>query len=638
MRAATHLHRTLALLMLWACWLAAPAAWAQAAAGTAAPGAAAAAAPGRVALVVGNNNYPSAPLLNPANDARAMAAALRAAGFTVILKIDATQPEMSSALRDFGNRIKAGGAGTAGLFYFAGHGMQIKGRNFLIPVGANIEHEDEVGYQALDAQAVLDKMESAGNGINLMILDACRNNPFARSFRSSTVGLAQMEQPVGTLVAYATAPGSVASDGPAGANANGLYTTHLLQAIKQPGVKVEEVLKQVRGAVRRESGGRQVPMEWNSLEGDFYFYPPQPVVAGNAAAAPASGSVPLAAPAAPAIDPQAAIDEALWSAVKDSSSSAELFAYLNRFPAGRYAKDARARLADLIAPAARPGSTAAPASPAAGTPSTPGTAPGATNGRLSDAEVENVLRNTEQGERDREAAIVAAQARIDEIVTWGDVGTDRRPANPKRNAHAFTEGDRYRYRVLDQMSDRYTQDYLWRIDRIDADGSLWVNDGAQRFDARGQLRGGTDEFTGQWVDWQPVLPLAAVAAQPPAENALEYAVASTVQWRDAQGRITKAALKGKLIGPQAQSIMTLAGLLETRRLDAFLDGPAVRSTGEQVRVTLNLSWWFAPGAGLPVRMAVEERADDRLVRRTLHDVTALDIFGAAAAKAPWVKP
>jgi hypothetical protein len=270
--------------------------------------------------------------------------------------------------------------------------------------------------------------------------------------------------------------------------------------------------------------------------------------------------------------------------------------------------------------------------------STPGMAPGATGTRLSDAEVENVLRNTEQGERDRQAAIVAAQARIDEIVTWGDVGTDRRPANPKRNAHAFTEGDRYRYRVLDQMSDRYTQDYLWRIDRIDADGSLWVNDGAQRFDAQGQLRGGTDEVTGQWVDWQPVLPLATVAAQQPSENALEYAVASTVQWRDAQGRVTKAALKGKLVGPQAQSIMTLAGLLETRRLDAYLDGPAVRSTGEQVRVTLNLSWWFSPGAGLPVRMAVEEREDDRLVRRTLHDVTALDIFGAGAAKAPWVKP
>lgn len=191
-----------------------------------------------------------------------------------------------------------------------------------------------------------------------------------------------------------------------------------------------------------------------------------------------------------------------------------------------------------------------------------------------------------------------AQARIDEIVTWGDVGTDRRPANPKRNAHAFTEGDRYRFRVLDQMSDRYTVDYLWRIDRIDADGTLWVNDGAQRFDALGQQRGGNDEFTGQWMDWQPVLPLAAIASLEPSENPLEHSAATTVQWRNAEGRVTRAALKGKLHGPRRETIQTLAGLMHTRRIDAYLDGPALRSNGDQLRITLNLSWWFAPGIGL----------------------------------------
>jgi len=566
---------------------------------------------GRVALVVGNNAYANGRLLNPVNDARAMATALQSAGFTVILKTDTTQGELMAAVREFGNRIKEGGPGTAGLFYFAGHGMQIKGRNFLIPVGANIEHEDEVSYQALDAQAVLDKMESAGNGINLMILDACRDNPFARSFRSSNRGLAQMEQPVGTLVAYATAPGSVASDG--ADTANGLYTTHLLQQMQQPGVKVEEVLKQVRGAVRRASFGRQVPMEWNALEGDFYFFPPVP----GAAAAPPP---PMALP-----DPQAMIDDALWSAVKDSTSSAELFAYLNRFPAGRHAKDARARLADLVAPTVRPTGAGS---------SQPGR-DGSTAGSplpMSEAEVDNILRQTEQGDRDRQANIAAAQSRIDEIVTWGDVGTDRRPSKPKRNAHNFAEGDRYRYRVLDQMSDRYTTDYLWRIDRIEADGSLWVNDGAQRLDAQGQLRGGTDEFSGQWVDWQPALPLASIASLTPSENPLEHGVASTVQWRDAAGRVTKAALKGKMHGPVAESIQTLAGLMRTRRIDAYLDGPAVRSDGERLRVELRMSWWFAPGVGLPVRMSVDQRQDDRLVRRSVHDVTALDVLSQGLAK------
>ena len=570
----------------------------------------------RVALVIGNNAYANGPLLNPVNDARAMAGALQKSGFTVILKTDASQPEMLSALRDFGNRLKDGGAGTAGLFYFAGHGMQVKGHNFLVPIGANIEHEDELPYQALDAQAVMDKMESAGNGTNIVILDACRNNPFVRSFRSGRQGLAQMDAPVGTLVAFSTAPGSVASDGN---GTNGLYTSHLLNAIKQPGQKVEDVFKQVRFAVLRDSARRQVPWEASSLVGDFYFVE-APAGAPLAAAAlpPAAGSV---------LDPQSAIDEALWSAVKDSSSSAELFAYLNRLPTGRYAREARARLADLVAPATRPGE-ASPGRPAADTGGQP----------LSLAEVDSVLRQTEEGERSRVAQIALAQQRIDEIVTWGDVGTDRRPANPKRNAHAFTEGDRYRYRVLDQVRDRYTVDYLWRIDRIDADGALWVNDGAQRFDAMGQPRGGNDEFTGQWVDWQPALPLAAVASQAPSENPLEYSVATTVQWRNAEGRVTRAALKGKLHGPSKESIQTLAGLMHTRRIDAYLDGPAVRSNGEQLRITLNLSWWFAPGVGLPVRMSIDEREDDRLVRRTLHDLTALDVRSASAVSAPWVKP
>ncbi len=134
--------------------------------------------------------------------------------------------------------------------------MQIKGRNYLIPVSVEIQREDEVAYQALDAQAVLDKMESAGNGTNLLILDACRNNPFARSFRSASPGLAQMDAPVGTLVAFATAPGSVASDG---RGQHGLYTDHLLRSMREPGVKVEDVFKRVRAAVRKDSGGKQIP-------------------------------------------------------------------------------------------------------------------------------------------------------------------------------------------------------------------------------------------------------------------------------------------------------------------------------------------------------------------------------------------
>jgi Caspase domain len=220
----------------------------------------------RLALVIGNAAYPEAPLANPVNDARAMTAALRSAGFEVISRENATHMDMLQALREFGDKLKAQ-RGT-GLFYFAGHGVQVKGRNFLVPVGSRIEREDEVAGLAIDVGHVLGKMESANNPLNVLILDACRNNPFVRSFRSSQQGLAQMDAPVGSLIAFATAPGSVAHDGQ---GANGLYTHHLLTALQEPNVKVEDVFKRVRAAVLTESGGKQVPWESTSLLGDFYF-------------------------------------------------------------------------------------------------------------------------------------------------------------------------------------------------------------------------------------------------------------------------------------------------------------------------------------------------------------------------------
>lgn len=232
----------------------------------------------RIALVIGNGQYRPAPLLNPVNDARAVAKALTRSGFRVMQKENAGRAEMQMALREFGDALRKGGVG---LFYFAGHGVQVKGRNFLIPVDAVIEREDEVAYNAVDAAQVLDKMEAANNRLNIVILDACRNNPFARSFRSASAGLAQMDAPVGTFIAFATAPGSVASDGE---GKNGLYTEHLLRAMLRPGVKIEDVFKEVRAGVRRASDGRQVPWESTSLEGDFVFV-------AKPAARPAAGTV-----------------------------------------------------------------------------------------------------------------------------------------------------------------------------------------------------------------------------------------------------------------------------------------------------------------------------------------------------------
>jgi uncharacterized caspase-like protein len=222
----------------------------------------------RLALVIGNSAYKAGPLTNPVNDARAMAVKLQQLGFTVIKKEDASLEEMMSSVRDFGSQLANGGVG---LFYYAGHGVQSRGANYLIPVDSDIRSEDELATRAYNANEVLEKMDTAKNRINMVILDACRDNPFARSFRSGSRGLAGMDQaPSGTLVAYATSPGATASDG---VGANGLYTEQLLQEMSVQGAKLEEVFKRVRVSVKERSEGKQLPWEMSSVTGDFYFNP-----------------------------------------------------------------------------------------------------------------------------------------------------------------------------------------------------------------------------------------------------------------------------------------------------------------------------------------------------------------------------
>jgi len=222
----------------------------------------------RIALIIGNSSYADNPLFNPVNDARDMARALRELGFEVMAGENLNKKEMEEKIRAFGKRIAGAGVG---LFYFSGHGLQVNGYNYLLPVGARIEKEQDVEYEAVEAGRVLGEMDAARNRLNIVILDACRNNPFARSFRSVTRGLAVMSAPSGTLVAYSTSPGSVASDGE---GANGLYTQELLNGIRMPGLKLEDVFKRVRIAVKEKSKGKQIPWETSALDGDFYFVKP----------------------------------------------------------------------------------------------------------------------------------------------------------------------------------------------------------------------------------------------------------------------------------------------------------------------------------------------------------------------------
>ncbi len=219
----------------------------------------------KIALVIGNSNYEVGPLTNPENDARAMAKSLRDSGFEVMEYTNLKKRELEESLRAFGSKVSRGGVA---LFFFAGHGMQVRGANYLIPIGANIQKETDVEYEAVDAGRVMSEIESAGSRLNIVILDACRNNPFARSFRSAVRGLAVMSAPSGTVVAYATGPGEVASDGD---GKNGLYTQELLKNLNEPNLKIEDVLKRTRISVKEKTKGQQVPWENTSLDGDFYF-------------------------------------------------------------------------------------------------------------------------------------------------------------------------------------------------------------------------------------------------------------------------------------------------------------------------------------------------------------------------------
>ncbi|MDB9425823.1 GUN4 domain-containing protein [Microcystis aeruginosa CS-564/01] len=220
----------------------------------------------RIALVIGNANYTVGKLKTPLNDATDMANALKELGFEVILLKDSSKRQMDDALDQFTTRINQG---YVGLFYYAGHGMQVEGENYLIPVNAQIKAEKDIQYESMPLGKILGRMEDAGNRINIVILDACRDNPFRKFWRSSSRGLTAPLQAVsGTLIAFATAPGKVASDG---TGRNGLFTSYLLKYIKTPNMEVDLMLRKVRSDVAQNTNNYQVPWTSSSLIGEFAF-------------------------------------------------------------------------------------------------------------------------------------------------------------------------------------------------------------------------------------------------------------------------------------------------------------------------------------------------------------------------------
>lgn len=278
------------------------------------------------ALLIGNAAYSIGQLDNPTNDANDFARVLKDVGFDVKVMTNQDQQAMMQAVRDFGEKLKSNDG--IGLFFFAGHGVQVEGENYLLPVSVPIRNEDDVKKNAVPANLVLRYMEDSKNRVNVVVLDACRNNPFIKTRSLKSRGLAPMDAPSGSLIAFSTAPGTEALDGD---GRNGLYTKHLMANAKVPGLTVEQIFKRTREAVEVESekiaGKRQSPREESSLKGaDMYFVPP-PADQGG-------------------VD-DAAIELAYWNSIANSNSSADYESYLAQYPNGKFASLASSRVQTL---------------------------------------------------------------------------------------------------------------------------------------------------------------------------------------------------------------------------------------------------------------------------------------------------
>ncbi|MGZ5067358.1 MAG: caspase family protein, partial [Usitatibacter sp.] len=312
----------------------------------------ASAAADRVALLIGNNAYGSAPLRNAVNDARDLGEALKELGFQVIVRENASRKDMIEGIREFGAAID--GASTA-LFFYAGHAMQFKERNYLVPIDAAMGSEEDVTFFSVEIGQIFDRMDRARTRFNFIILDACRDNPFASSFKLTSAGLAQMSSPSGTLIAYATSPGSVAADG---FGRNGIYTKHILQNIKVPDLPAEIMFKRVREGVERETRKLQTPWDSSSLKGDFTF-------ASTTGARPGAS----AAASGPSADMTLQIEREFWVSVRDSARPEDIRAYLDKYPNGSFAALAKNRLEALERPTRV--AAAEPAAPRGGAEASP---------------------------------------------------------------------------------------------------------------------------------------------------------------------------------------------------------------------------------------------------------------------------
>ncbi|MFO1309165.1 MAG: caspase family protein [Burkholderiales bacterium] len=421
----------------------------------------AAADPSRLALVVGNDAYAGAPLANAANDAKAMAGLLEKAGFGVDLRANADRATLLEATKRFAEAARGGDAKLV-FFYYAGHGAQLDWRNYLLPVDAKVNTAADLPAQCLDLASMLGELSRAKGKTFVIVLDACRDNPFGGAYRPPQKGLSQFDAPPGSLLAFSTAPGSVAADATGSGGRSGLYAEHLVRELGVPATRLEDALKRVRLAVRIASNGAQVPWESTSLESDVFLFPQARKLSEAE------------------LEAQIRRELEAWDRVKGSKETAEWVAFVREYPSGRFSEIAQARLAYFAArdeaarapvqvaaapapplPAASPAPPAQAATPAASAPSA-----------------------TSADTRPRQAQLVVAPGR--------DFPLLMRPTGNPNSAGSYgigreySVGDEVVYLQSDPVYGGATKTLTWRITKVDLDADrVELNDGFIVLDSMG---------------------------------------------------------------------------------------------------------------------------------------------------------
>lgn len=519
------------------------------------------------ALVFGNGAYDGMELPNPPNDAKAMTSLLTEAGFTIDSRINASRAQMLEAIDRFARVIRQPGTKVA-VFYYAGHGVQLDWRNYLVPVDAIVDKRSDIQARCADLNAFLGQLAEIKDKTFIVILDACRDDPFGNRYKPEARGLSQFDAPVGSLLGYATAPGKVASDG---SGKNGLYTENLVRELSQRAGRLEDALKRVRLNVRLASSGAQIPWETTSLESDVFLF-------GRAGAK------------LDAAELESALEQEIedWSRIKSSTRADDWIAYLRKYPNGKFAEVAQHRLDRLLPPPpqAAPAVAEPAAKPAAAakTPSpSPQQEPAAPVQRI---EIQPSAPSTPpKPVAQASAAPVSAgePIRLAPGLPVPKIWTpSQNPYSAGRyhNGRIFTVGDKALIQIFDIHTNLLVRELPILVTKVDLDADLVVfNDGVAKTDTLGNYIALRDkEFRVPHVD-----------------TPVEFQVGK--RWTSANevtvnGSVTLMTYEFHM--SRVEQVTVPAGTFDAFRVDAV-----GRLTHQQMRYDETI--WLVPGIDHPVR-------------------------------------